>query len=186
MGINRTKLAALCPCTCRIACKGVISVRVLQKLLGLWAFAMQFRRPLFSLLHVAYHVSHRDGDDDAPFRMPRDLQQALQLTSILGFLAVLAFTDLKTQVASQVFASDASPEGAGIVACNVGATAARELFRRADTRGFHTRLLSSVSEYLHPQGHVIDEPSFLISQDYSRPCPAGDDITPRGLRPSYQ
>ena len=111
VGINRTKLAALCPCTCRIACKGVISVRVLQKLLGLWAFAMQFRRPLFSLLHVAYHVSHRDGDDAAPFRMPRDLQQALQLTSILGFLAVLAFTDLKTQVASQVFASDASPRG---------------------------------------------------------------------------
>ena len=57
-------------------------------------------------------------------------------------LGSLATTNLKAEVSATVYATDASPDGAGIVCAEVGQPVASELFRRADTRGFHTRLLS--------------------------------------------
>ena len=159
VSMDRTRLVSLCVCTARVAAHGVITERVLQKLLGLWAFAFQFRRPLFAIFEVAYHVSHPSGNPSTPFRMPRGLVQELQLASVLGLAAV---ADLKAQVCPVVFATDASPEGAGIVGCKVGMPVAAEIFRRADMRGFHTRLLSPISAYLQEQGMGPQEPEFLL------------------------
>ena len=86
--------------------------------------------------------------------------QELQLASVLGLVA-----DLKEQVCPVAFATDASPEGAGIVGCKVGTPVAAEIFRRADLRGFHARLLSPISAYLQEQGMGPQEPEFLLQSD---------------------
>ena len=158
VSMERTRLVSLCICTARVTAHGVVSERVLQKLLGLRAFAFQFRRPLFAIFQGAYHVSHPSGNPGTPFR--RDLVQELQLASVLGLVA-----DLKEQVCPVAFATDASPEGAGIVGCKVGTPVAAEIFRRADLRGFHARLLSPISAYLQEQGMGPQEPEFLLQSD---------------------
>ena len=163
-----TKLAALVLVTAQVAKLGMCSERLLQQLLGLWAFAFQFRRPMFALFSVVYHVGHPEGLQDAPFRMPRLLQQELLLTAALG---MLASTALKTQVCSHIFGTDASPNGAGLISCRVGRSVAAELFRRADKRGFHTRLLSPIGAYLHASGHCVEEPEFLLKEAHRPSSP---------------
>ena len=166
VGMDRTKLVMLSFLTALLAQKGVVSERLLQKVLGLWAFALQFRRPLFSLLHAAYHVGHPEGCPVSPFRMPRTLQVELWMLSVLGPLSI---TNLKAQVSPFVYATDASPDGAGIVCANVGQEVASELFRRADNRGFHTRLLSPPGAALQECGIEPEEPLDWPAQA-SEPC----------------
>ena len=105
VGMDGTKLAMLSFLTALLAQKGVVSERLLQKVLGLWASALQFKRPLFSLLQAAYHVGHPEGCPVSPFRMPRTLQVELWMLSVLGPLSI---TNLKAQVSSLVYAADAS------------------------------------------------------------------------------
>ena len=161
VGMDRSKLAALCVVSARLAAKGVCTERLLQKIMGLWAFACQFRRPLFALFEAAYTVGHPEGKPNEPFRMPRMLRAELELASVLGWLAT---ADLKAQVDPWLYGTDASPSGAGIVACHVGKNVAEELFRRSDSRGFYTRLLSPQGACLHSKGYSCEEPEWLLGQ----------------------
>ena len=162
LSMDATKLISLIVVTARVAKSKICTERLLQKLLGLWAFAFQFRRPLFSLFQEVYRIGHPEGFPDSPFQLSREAQQELQLASSLG---MVASTSLKAQVHPVVYGTDASPEGAGIVQCHVGPKLARELYRRTDTRGFHTRLLSEVGAYLHAQGLPSDEAEFVFQEE---------------------
>ena len=178
VGMDRAKLSQLSFHTALLVAKGVASENLLQRVLGLWAFGLQFRRPLFAVLQVAYNTGHPAGEPHSPFRMSRELQQELLLLAILG---TPASTDLKVQPDPHVFATDASPDGAGIVSAKVGQAVTSELYRRADTRGFYTRLLSPPGAALQELGHSPSEPedwpkkSFRY-QDFVEEiaCPAED------------
>ena len=61
VGMDRSKLAVLCSSSARLAAKGVCTERLLQKIMGLWVFACQFRRPLLSVFEAAYNVGHPEG-----------------------------------------------------------------------------------------------------------------------------
>ena len=139
ISMDRTRLVNLIVCTAQVTQLGVCTQHLLQRLAGLWAFAFQFRRPLFSVFQDLYHLGHPNGQCDAPFRLTRSVKQELQLAAALGMLAI---SDLRAQVVPQLFGTDASPDGAGIVTCHVGSCVAQELYRRNDMRGFYTRLLS--------------------------------------------
>ena len=162
VGMDRAKLVSLCAATAKLASLGCCTEQLLQKVAGLWAFAFQFRRPLFAIFQEIYRVGHPKGLADQKFRMPKSVCQELQLAAALGVAAV---ADLKANVCPQVYGTDASPSGVGIVTCHVGQDVARELFRRTDSRGFHTRLLSPISAYLHRTGIEPEEPSFLLKDD---------------------
>ena len=58
VGMDREKLAALSAETAGFAAGTLASEHLLQKVLGLWAFAFQFRRPLFSIFQECYRVGH--------------------------------------------------------------------------------------------------------------------------------
>ena len=47
----------------------------------------------------------------------------------------------------------------------VGSTVTEEIYRRGDTRGFHTRLLPPISEELHIMGAPVDET--LVSNTFA-------------------
>ena len=148
--------------TARLAAIGYASERLLQKVSGLWAFACQFRRPLFSVFDTLYSPSHPSGDPNLHFKMPRELVQELQLMSSLGLLAL---TDLRAQVCETLYATDSSPSGAGIVSCHVGPEVAGELYRRHDSRGFYTKLLSPKASYLRGKGLEVDEFELVLPPD---------------------
>ena len=113
-----------------------------------------------------FWFGHPEGLPDVPFKLPITLCQERQLAAVLGSLSCAT---LKARVSPTIFGVDASPGGAGMVSCAVGQAVVQELLRRADGRGFHTRLLAEVSSYLRTVGLGSEEPSFLISADYGNP-----------------
>ena len=66
LSMDCTKLVALSLTTACRAASGKTAERLLQKILGLWAFAFQFRRALFCLLSEANRVGHPLGDPLEP------------------------------------------------------------------------------------------------------------------------
>ena len=88
---------------------------------------------MFSLLQTAYCTGHPEGSAHKPFRMPRGLLQELLLLASLGSLAT---TELKVQTNSKVYATDASPDGAGIVCADVGQDVTAELAGGRTRGGF--------------------------------------------------
>ena len=164
LSMDCTRLSWLCLVTAQITQVGLCTQRLLEKVLGLWAFGFQFRRPLFSIFSEVYKTGHPAGDPLALFKLPRAAVQELQLACALGHVAS---TSLKAQVLGTLYGTDASPDGAGIVSCHVGSRIASELFRRLDGRGFHTRLLSPIASYLHSVGVEPQEPHFLIELPFS-------------------
>eukprot|EP00435_Cladocopium_sp_Y103_P060681 s641_g22.t1 len=161
VGAKRSRLCSLAFATGLAAKSPALTRRVIEVLLGCWAFCFQFRRPLFSIIQDLYHVGSPDGKHDAPFSTPYTVKQELLLLSILG---PTALAQLRCPVCPTVFGSDASPEGAGVVTCRVGSQVAQELFRRSDPRGFHTRVLPRIAAYLHEQGMPV--PGHLVSNDF--------------------
>ena len=65
VSMDCTRLAALCVVTGSVGL-GKCRERILQKLLGLWAFSFQCRRPLFSIFDTACKVGHAEGLPDVP------------------------------------------------------------------------------------------------------------------------
>ena len=56
------------------------------------------------------------------------------------------------------------------MSCHVGNEVSEELHRRADHRGFYTRLLSPQGAYLQGKGLEVEEPEWLLTQDVCPPC----------------
>ena len=164
VGAKRSRLASLAFATGLAAKSPALTRHLLQVLLGCCAFCFQFRRPLFSIIHELYHVGAPNGSESTPFIPPRKVREELQLLAILGGTAL---SQLRSPVSDTAYGTDAAPGGAGAVACRIGQTVATELFRRAEGRGFHTKLLSPVTSYLHEKGVDVEE--FQPSNDLNPP-----------------
>lgn len=162
VGAKRSRLCSLSATTMKASQSRIVTKQLLETLLGSWAFCFQFRRCLFSLIQTLYNEGAPDGSETSPFLLTRAAQQELQLLSLLG---PTALTQLRSQVSDNLYATDASPEGAGAVRCRVGRRVAQEIFRRCESRGFHTRLLSKPSCALHEHGLEVD--ASAISNDLS-------------------
>ena len=83
------------------------------------------------------------------FPLSRQARNELQ---VLGILGPLAQTDLRVSYSTNLFTTDASPDGGAVCVAPVGASVAQELWRHAEQKGFHTRLQSPVSAYLEEKG----------------------------------
>ena len=173
-GAKRSRLAWLAVLTFKASRSRVLTRKLLDELVGCWAFCLQFRRPLFSLIELMYNEGPVSKGHTEPFRPSQALRAEMQVLALLGMTAM---SQLRTQVGPTMYATDASPDGAGAVSSTVEPGLAREIARRAECRGFHTRLLPPISAHLHEKGFVVDES--LISSDFDLghtqpPLDAGD------------
>ena len=173
-GAKRSRLAWLAVLTFKASRSRVLTRKLLDELVGCWAFCLQFRRPLFSLIELMYNEGPVSKGHTEPFRPSQALRAEMQVLALLGMTAM---PQLRTQVGPTMYATDASPDGAGAVSSTVEPGLAREIARRAECRGFHTRLLPPISAHLHEKGFVVDES--LISSDFDLghtqpPLDAGD------------
>lgn len=150
IGAKRDRLCLLSMATMLAASSSALTRTLVEQILGYWTFCFQFRRCLFSLIHV-------------PFKPTREARCELQLLSVLG---PTALAQLRSQVSPTIYATDAAPGGAGAVACHVGARVSRELYRRTEARGFHTKLLPPISAYFQEKG--IPVCPTVVSQDFAR------------------
>lgn len=107
VGPPRRKLFALSALTADVLAGGVAHEALLESLLGSWAFFLQFRRPLFSLVQSLDIEGAGDaGGRHAPFKLNQASRGELALLSILGLTCVC---DLRAEYHPFLFCTDASP-----------------------------------------------------------------------------
>ena len=108
----------------------------LQQILGAWNFALSFRREALCCLDVAFLCARK-----LPTRRHTPAHGALldDLLVVAG-IAPLLQADLRTQPRYDLFATDASPSGAGACIAKVTPDLWHSLHRIAEERGEHVRL----------------------------------------------
>ena len=149
----RERIALLSFIASMITHKRLATRKLLQGLLGCWTHVLLFRRPLFALLEVVYH----EGETlpaDVVFHMS---QKCLDELTLLCLLAPVMQTDLRTSIAPELFMLDASPYGGGICFAPFTASAADELWRHSEQRGYYTRLQSEAGATLRELGLEHEE-----------------------------
>lgn len=144
----RERIALLSYITCIVICKGLLTRQLLQGLLGCWTHVLLFRRPLFAILDKVYH----EGESfpaDLVFRMSSQCRHELLL---LCLLAPCMQTDMRVEVAPNLYMLDASPFGGGLCQAAFSSTGAEELWRRTEQRGFYTCLQQGAGAALRELG----------------------------------
>ena len=84
VGPPRGKLAFLMIVTALVATSGVCTEDILGTLTGIWAYALTYRRPLFSMMFHVYRCYSPDGRRDTPFRLGTWGRNELLLLALLG------------------------------------------------------------------------------------------------------
>ena len=147
----RCRVAILCSISISVARRGSCTRSFLSILMGCWIHVLLFRRPLFSIVDQLFKEG-RDLEKHVVFRLSRKAINELQLLACLGLTAQ---SDLRVGYSSKLYCTDASPEGASVIAADVGVEASKEIWRHTEQRGYYTRLQSPVAEILQEKGFDV-------------------------------
>ena len=132
----RVRVACLAWITAIVAFRGFCTPELLASLLGLWIHILLFRRPALALLSAVFRESRREP---ATRVFPLDPEARSELQALVWLAPVLQ-ADLRVGYCPELFACDASPDGAGLVAASVPEPVVRELWRHAEAKGYYTKL----------------------------------------------
>ena len=127
---------------------GLVSKKIMQKLLGYICFCFQYRREFFSLIHRGF-VFTDELKEDAWSRLPSDIADELRAVALHLPLAVW---HMRRGLSTQLVATDATPSTGGSTVTNIPMKLAKELFRRSEYKGKHVRLDVSQFEEVIPGG----------------------------------
>lgn len=72
-----------------------IDEKVLEALLGLWAYCAQFRRPMFSFMFHVYH-QHSPGTSNTPFKLSKDARNEFFSLAMLSPCCISDITVLRS------------------------------------------------------------------------------------------
>ena len=118
---------------------GIVSVGLLEVVIGCWTSIFLFRRRLLSLLNVCYEAFHRDLPRSTVIRLSEEL--ALELLMCVC-LAPLAVTDLRAPNSPFLYSSDASEWGTAVTRTAIPEWLQSEIHRHKLKKGNWSRLLS--------------------------------------------
>lgn len=131
-------------------------------IVGGWVSALNYRRPLMSLMGKCFHVVDAAAyDPNEPKVVPLSRAVANELV-LLAVLAPLALHEISARYDPDVYATDASNTMGGICKARVGEEVVETLWRHCKSKGAYTRLLSQAEVLmrrleLHEEGR--DEPT---------------------------
>lgn len=108
-----------------------VSGEIVERLVGSWAFPLQFRRPIFAACDAIFTWVQRCRKRKVVQLPGKVIDEIVALT----FLGPLMFTNMRAVVDNLVGATDASTDGAGAAEAVVSDSVAKELFRRSELRG---------------------------------------------------
>lgn len=131
---------------------GVVSIQLLEVLVGSWTAAFLFRRRLLSLFNVCYAAIQATDDRASVIRLSYELKVELFLCCAL---APLACTFLKTPPCRDVFASDASDWGIATVKSPLPDFLVSEIHRHRLRRNVWTKLLKKA--LLRARDDLVEE-----------------------------
>jgi hypothetical protein len=165
----RVKTLALCDLTLDVALGGIITRELLDVIVGSWIFVLLFRRCCLAILQIVFSEGLSRHPHEV-FVMTSRLRHELLL---LILLAPMFACDLRASAGTKLYAVDASPWAVGICSTPLPRPALQELWRVAERRGWHTRLLSTLGTYLEEHGARDAEASRLDRDTISPPLAEG-------------
>ena len=119
---------------------GVVSLGLLETLIGSWTAVFLFRRRMLSLLNIVYEALQRSEQDrSSVLRLSEALSEELLL---LVALCPLAATFLRTENCPFLFCSDASEWGWAVVSSKLPLWLQDEIHRHKLRKSVWTKLLS--------------------------------------------
>ena len=145
VGAPRLRVVAVASLTLRLVRACRCSRALLASVVGLWVHILLFRRPVLCVLGAVFRFGRGASSDTAVLDLPPDVVDELLA---LVALAPTAYTNLRAVVVDELWASDASPFGGGLVRAALPPGVGRELWRLSEQRGGYTRLASPLSAFL--------------------------------------
>ena len=132
VGVTKEKVLLLVLATEQATRTGLTSIRVVERLLGLWGWVILFARPALSIVSQCYHFT-RGGDRSKVRRLPAEVVRELRC---LCALAPFFSTDLSLSWLCKVYATDSSNEGYGVTSTQSTLDEIREEARYCELRGW--------------------------------------------------
>lgn len=149
IGPARNKLLKLAQLSVLMTEAGPVDEKMIEAITGLWAFNLQFRRPLFSFMYEIYHQLS-PGDPGELFKLSPGARNELL---VLACCAPLCICDARALPDPFLYCVDASPSGAGVCRVEVGEMVSEEVWRRGDKVGYRMPLLTRLQSTLKGSGH---------------------------------
>ena len=178
----RSRILILSMVSLSIAAKGTCTPQTLSILNGCWVHVLLFRRVLFAVMNAIFHEG-QDLPRSEVFCLSRRARAELQL---LGVLGCLAQSNLRATYLPKIFSTDASPMGGAVCAADISESAASELWRHTEQRGFYTRLVSPVAEILLEKGVEPDSSHMFVSHQHRAESLKGVDPFSFNVPPPLQ
>ena len=136
IGLARPKIALLKAGTEDFVRQKRIWPEHLEKIVGLWSWALLFQRCALSFLDETYHFI-RNSRQDVQLWLPEEVRQELLALAALSFLL---FTNMQTPWLLQVFATDSCDKGFGVVKTEASLAELRAEARHTEMRGWTVAL----------------------------------------------
>ena len=166
VGAERGRRWALAMVALRMAGSGKTNAKLLQKVLSSFLHVLLYRRPLLSILERSWRTASllERRADDTVAALPSAVRNELAL---LACLAPVMVTQLDSEVAPMIWATDASPSGLGSVEADMPSVIVEELWRHRDRRGHHSWLCGTLCEYMYARGtnQEVSELQELIAEE---------------------
>ena len=150
----RHRIGTLMFITSLVARKGTASPRLLACILGCWIHVLMYRRPIMSILSHAFADGRGLPQDKVFCLSPATRNELLALV----WLGPVCQTDLRVNMPSKIYCTDASPSGAGICVAEESPEVVSELWRHSEQRGYYTSLINPSAEILAGLNESFEEP----------------------------
>jgi hypothetical protein len=151
--VCRSKRLQLFVITNAFLCLKKFTLRMIQRLVGLFVHPFAIRRCCMSVFHRTYKwMAEFDearlglmGDGvEKVFEMPRDIRDEFVAAAAH---VLVAEADLRAQVSTRIACTDATPSRGGVVSARVSRQLSESLFDRGMFGGFRTRLDWKATDY---------------------------------------
>lgn len=140
----------------------VVHVRTISKIVGLWSWRCVAFRELYSVFHATYSfLAAHPLDSWVP--LWRSVAQELR---ILSAISVLAVCDLSLPWSTEVFMTDTSEEGFGVVSATAGLEEVLGEVAFAERRGWLTEVEAT---YTLNEAHAEDEDDEAVQRGAAPP-----------------
>ena len=149
------KLLRLALLSARVSRLRRVHGAVVRRLVAGWVFALGFARPGLAVFHSVFRWLGPVSQDGVRRALPRSVASELLAISVLS---PLLLSDLRAQVSTTLFASDASEFGLGVVSAKISPELAREAWRTRERRGQYTRLAPAATTWARSWGLSAGEP----------------------------
>ena len=135
---SNLRLWPLVMITMRVSTLGLVTIGLLESLVGSWVAILMFRRRLLSLLSLCFDILGSNTDKGSVVRLSGKARDELLAIAVCG---PLSYVNLRAETLGTIRATDSSDWGAAGVSADLPVSIAREAMRHSLSKSRWTHLL---------------------------------------------